>query len=305
MGVVYLGRTDTGALAAIKVILPEYAADDDFRTRFRREVEAARRVESPWAVPVTGAETEGEHPWLATAFVPGPALAEAVARCGPLPARSVRVLGRLLARALTAVHAAGLVHRDVKPGNVLLTVDGPRLIDFGIARAADATALTATGLVVGTPGFLSPEQATGDGTAAGPASDVFSLGCLLAYAATGRPPTAAGPSRHCSTGPSTTSPISRGSTTPDSTRCSPPCWPRTPAHGPPRRSSTPGSPRTRPTAPSTGCPRTSWRSSPTGPPPCWSCPASTPRSRRKGRPRPPPVPAGAGSCCSPAPRRWR
>ncbi|MEV0578514.1 bifunctional serine/threonine-protein kinase/ABC transporter substrate-binding protein [Streptomyces sp. NPDC050392] len=192
MGVVYLGRTDTGALAAIKVILPEYAADDDFRTRFRREVEAARRVESPWAVPVTGAETEGEHPWLATAFVPGPALAEAVARCGPLPARSVRVLGRLLARALTAVHAAGLVHRDVKPGNVLLTVDGPRLIDFGIARAADATALTATGLVVGTPGFLSPEQATGDGTAAGPASDVFSLGCLLAYAATGRPPYGSG-----------------------------------------------------------------------------------------------------------------
>ncbi|MEV0786454.1 bifunctional serine/threonine-protein kinase/ABC transporter substrate-binding protein [Streptomyces sp. NPDC050423] len=192
MGVVYLGRTDAGALAAIKVILPEYAEDGDFRARFRREVEAARRVDSPWAVPVTGAETEGGHPWLATAFVPGPALSEAVARCGPLPARSVRVLGRLLARALTAVHAAGLVHRDVKPGNVLLTADGPRLIDFGIARAADATALTATGLVVGTPGFLSPEQATGGGTAAGPASDVFSLGCLLAYAATGRPPFGSG-----------------------------------------------------------------------------------------------------------------
>lgn len=192
MGVVYLGRTDTGALAAIKVILPEYAADDDFRTRFRREVEAARRVESPWAVPVTGADTEGEQPWLATAFVPGPALSEAVARCGPLPPRSVRVLGRLLARALTSVHTAGLVHRDVKPGNVLLTVDGPRLIDFGIARAADATALTATGLLVGTPGFLSPEQAAGGGTEAGPASDVFSLGCLLAYAATGRPPFGSG-----------------------------------------------------------------------------------------------------------------
>ncbi|MFF1924733.1 bifunctional serine/threonine-protein kinase/ABC transporter substrate-binding protein [Streptomyces sp. NPDC058221] len=192
MGVVYLGRTDAGALAAIKVILPEYAEDGDFRARFRREVEAARRVDSPWAVPVTGAGTEGERPWLATAFVPGPALSEAVARCGPLPARSVRVLGRLLARALTAVHTAGLVHRDVKPANVLLTVEGPRLIDFGIARAADATALTATDLVVGTPGFLSPEQASGGGTAAGPASDVFSLGCLLAYAATGRPPFGSG-----------------------------------------------------------------------------------------------------------------
>ncbi|WP_406484775.1 bifunctional serine/threonine-protein kinase/ABC transporter substrate-binding protein [Streptomyces sp. NBC_01563] len=192
MGVVYLGRKDTGALAAVKVILPEYAEDDDFRARFRREVEAARRVESPWAVPVTGAGTEGERPWLATAFVPGPALSEAVARCGPLPARSVRVLGRLLSRALASVHAAGLVHRDVKPGNVLLTVDGPRLIDFGIARAVDATALTATDLLVGTPGFLSPEQATGGGTSAGPASDVFSLGCLLAYAATGRPPFGSG-----------------------------------------------------------------------------------------------------------------
>ncbi|MFE7757714.1 bifunctional serine/threonine-protein kinase/ABC transporter substrate-binding protein [Streptomyces sp. NPDC057429] len=188
MGVVYLGRTDAGATAAVKVILPEHAGDDAFRARFRREVEAARTVRSPWAVTVTGAETRGERPWLATAFVPGPSLAEAVARCGPLPARSVRVLGRLLSRALTAVHTAGLVHRDVKPGNVLLTVDGPRLIDFGIARAGDATALTATDLVVGTPGFLSPEQASGGGTAPGPASDVFSLGCLLAYAATGRPP---------------------------------------------------------------------------------------------------------------------
>ncbi|MEU3653753.1 bifunctional serine/threonine-protein kinase/ABC transporter substrate-binding protein [Streptomyces sp. NPDC032161] len=192
MGVVYLGRADSGALAAIKVILPEYAEDDDFRTRFSREAEAARRVDSPWAVAVTDTDTAGERPWLATEFVPGLALSEAVARCGPLPARSVRVLGRLLSRALASVHAAGLVHRDVKPGNVLLSADGPRLIDFGIARAVDATALTATDLVVGTPGFLSPEQATGGGTAAGPASDVFSLGCLLAYAATGRPPFGSG-----------------------------------------------------------------------------------------------------------------
>ncbi|WP_103535255.1 bifunctional serine/threonine-protein kinase/ABC transporter substrate-binding protein [Streptomyces sp. SM11] len=190
MGVVYLGRTDAGALAAIKVILPELAGDEDFRTRFRRETEAARRVDSPWAVPVTGADTEAERPWLATEFVPGPTLSDVVARRGPLPVRSVAVLGRLLSRALAAVHAAGLVHRDVKPGNVLLTADGPRLIDFGIARAADATALTATGLVVGTPGFLPPEQASGN--TAGPAGDVFSLGCLLAYAATGRPPFGSG-----------------------------------------------------------------------------------------------------------------
>ncbi|WP_445395320.1 bifunctional serine/threonine-protein kinase/ABC transporter substrate-binding protein [Streptomyces sp. LE64] len=190
MGVVYLGRTDAGALAAVKVILPEHAGDEDFRARFRREAEAARRVDSPWAVPVTGADTEAERPWLATEFVPGPPLSDVVARRGPLPVRSVMVLGRLLSRALAAVHGAGLVHRDVKPGNVLLTVDGPRLIDFGIARATDATALTATGVLVGTPGFLAPEQVAG-GTA-GPEGDVFSLGCLLAYAATGRPPFGSG-----------------------------------------------------------------------------------------------------------------
>ncbi|MFE7618908.1 bifunctional serine/threonine-protein kinase/ABC transporter substrate-binding protein [Streptomyces sp. NPDC057496] len=192
MGAVYLGRTADGALAAVKVILPEHAGDADFRARFHREAEAARRVDSPWAVRVTGSGTEDERPWLATEFVPGPALSEAVARCGPLPARSVRVLGRLLARALAAVHTAGLVHRDVKPGNILLALDGPRLIDFGIARVADATALTAADLVVGTPGFLAPEQATEGAAAVGPAGDVFSLGCLLAYAATGRPPFGSG-----------------------------------------------------------------------------------------------------------------
>ncbi|MEV8034366.1 bifunctional serine/threonine-protein kinase/ABC transporter substrate-binding protein [Streptomyces sp. NPDC086182] len=188
MGVVYLGRTESGALAAVKVIQAEYADEPDFRARFRREVEAARRVTSPWAVPVTGAAPDAAAPWLATAFVPGPSLEEAVTRHGPLPARSVRVLARMLAAALREVHAAGLVHRDVKPANVLLAVDGPRLIDFGIARAADETAITSTDLVVGTPGFLSPEQAEARGSAVGPPSDIFSLGCLLAYAASGRPP---------------------------------------------------------------------------------------------------------------------
>ncbi|MGW4913236.1 bifunctional serine/threonine-protein kinase/ABC transporter substrate-binding protein [Streptomyces sp. NPDC004270] len=186
MGVVYLGRSETGALAAVKVIRAEGATDDDFRTRFAREAELAGRVDSPWVVPVLGADATARDPWLATAFVAGPALAEAVRDHGPLPTAAVRVLGSLLGEALAAVHAAGLVHRDVKPGNVLLAVNGPRLIDFGIARAADDTALTASGLVVGSPGFLAPEQARGED--AGPASDVFALGCVLAYAATGRPP---------------------------------------------------------------------------------------------------------------------
>lgn len=188
MGVVYLARTPTGAPAAVKVIQPEYAEQPEFRARFRREAASARRVSSPWVVPVLGADTEAEAPWLATAFVPGPSLAEAVTACGPLPDHGVRVLGKVLARAVAAVHDAGLVHRDLKPGNVLLALDGPRLIDFGIARptAAEETDLTSDSMVVGTPGFLSPEQARA--REVGPASDVFSLGCLLAYAATGRPP---------------------------------------------------------------------------------------------------------------------
>ncbi|MFF7467782.1 ABC transporter substrate-binding protein [Streptomyces sp. NPDC008092] len=186
MGVVYLGRSETGALAAVKVIRAGSGADDGFRARFAREAELAARVDNPWVVPVLGADATAREPWLATGFVAGPSLAEAVAAHGPLPVAAVRVLGSLLGEALAAVHAAGLVHRDVKPGNVLLAVDGPRLIDFGIARAADDTALTASGMVVGTPGFLAPEQARGEGATA--ASDVFALGCVLAYASTGRPP---------------------------------------------------------------------------------------------------------------------
>ncbi|UPZ27567.1 bifunctional serine/threonine-protein kinase/ABC transporter substrate-binding protein [Streptomyces sp. LRE541] len=188
MGVVYLARAASGDLAAVKVIQPEYAEEHDFRARFRREAASARQVDSPWVVPVLGADVEAEAPWLATAFVPGPSLAEAVAHCGPLPVRATRVLGKVLARALGAVHRAGLVHRDVKPGNILLAPDGPRLIDFGIARptAADATELTSELMVVGTPGFLSPEQARAQPVT--PASDVFALGCVLAYATTGQLP---------------------------------------------------------------------------------------------------------------------
>ncbi|OII65675.1 hypothetical protein BJP40_16255 [Streptomyces sp. CC53] len=188
MGVVYLARTPGGALAAVKVVRAAYADDPAFRARFAREVRTAGRVRSPWVVPLLGAGPEDRPPWLATAYVPGPSVAEAVELCGPLPRRSVAVLGTRLAEALGDVHAAGLVHRDVKPGNVLLALDGPRLIDFGIAREPAGTALTGTGTVVGSPGFLSPEQARGTGAGIGPPSDVFSLGCLLAFAATGNRP---------------------------------------------------------------------------------------------------------------------
>ncbi|MGW7096068.1 bifunctional serine/threonine-protein kinase/ABC transporter substrate-binding protein [Streptomyces sp. NPDC054874] len=191
MGVVLLSRSPGGALVAIKLIRAEYADDAAFRARFRREVAIARQVRNRWAVPVVDADTEAPAPWLATEFVPGPALSEAVGGGGPLPERGVRALGSMLAEALDAVHAAGLVHRDVKPGNVLLGLDGPRLIDFGIARALDDTVLTATDVIVGSPGFLSPEQA--QGRRIGPASDVFSLGCVLVYAATGGRPFGSGP----------------------------------------------------------------------------------------------------------------
>ncbi|MFJ9641345.1 bifunctional serine/threonine-protein kinase/ABC transporter substrate-binding protein [Streptomyces sp. NPDC101178] len=191
MGVVLLGRSPGGALVAIKLIRAEYADDPGFRTRFRREVAIARQVRNRWAVPVVDADTEAAAPWLATEFVPGPPLSEAVGGGAPLPERSVRALGSMLAEALEAVHRAGLVHRDVKPGNVLLGLDGPRLIDFGIARALDDTVLTATDAIVGSPGFLSPEQA--QGRRIGPASDIFSLGCVLVYAATGGRPFGSGP----------------------------------------------------------------------------------------------------------------
>ncbi|MFJ3792401.1 protein kinase [Kitasatospora sp. NPDC090091] len=187
MGRVYLGRTQGGRTVAVKVVRPDLAGDTEFRARFRQEVAAARRVGGAWTAPVLDADTESGHPWVATGYVAGPALAAAVQEFGPLPEPAVRTLGVGLAEALAHVHGLGLVHRDVKPSNVLLTLDGPRLIDFGIARALDATtALTQSGFVVGSPGFMSPEQA--HGRPAGPPGDVFSLGAVLAYAATGTMP---------------------------------------------------------------------------------------------------------------------
>ncbi|WP_329297380.1 bifunctional serine/threonine-protein kinase/ABC transporter substrate-binding protein [Streptomyces sp. NBC_00659] len=185
MGVVFLARAPGGAIAAVKTVRSSYADESGFRTRFRREVEAARQVSSRWVVPLLDADADAEAPWLATSYVPGPSLAEAVDAFGPLSLASVRVLGVRLAEALDAVHGTGLVHRDVKPGNILLAPDGPRLIDFGIARAPDATALTSSGVIVGSPGFLAPEQARARGGEIGPPTDVFSLGCVLAFAATG------------------------------------------------------------------------------------------------------------------------
>jgi len=187
MGRVYLGRSAGGRTVAVKVVHPHFASDEEFRARFRREVEAARRVGGAWTAPVLDADPQAPVPWVATGYAAGPPLAAAVADSGPLPLHSVRALGAGLAEALTAVHGLGLVHRDVKPSNVLLTLDGPLLIDFGIARATDGTAsLTSTGVSVGSPGYMSPEQILGKGVTG--AADVFSLGAVLAYAATGESP---------------------------------------------------------------------------------------------------------------------
>ncbi|PJM91669.1 serine/threonine-protein kinase [Streptomyces sp. CB01373] len=187
MGRVYLGRSAGGRTVAVKIVHPHFALDEEFRARFRREVEAARRVGGAWTAPVLDADPGAPVPWVATAYAAGPSLAAAVADAGPLPGHSVRALGAGLAEALAAVHELGLVHRDVKPSNVLLTLDGPLLIDFGIARATDGTAsLTSTGVSVGSPGYMSPEQILGKGVTG--AADVFSLGAVLVHAATGEPP---------------------------------------------------------------------------------------------------------------------
>jgi eukaryotic-like serine/threonine-protein kinase len=187
MGRVYLGVSPGGRPVAVKAIRAELAADPQFRTRFGREVAAARRVSGVFTAQVVDADVDGPVAWMATAYVPGPSLSDAVERNGPLPEASLLALAAGLAESLGAIHAAGVVHRDLKPSNVLLAEDGPRVIDFGISRAAaEATALTQTGLVVGSPGFMSPEQAMGNQV--GPPSDVFNLGAVLAFAGTGEGP---------------------------------------------------------------------------------------------------------------------
>ncbi len=186
MGRVYLGRSPGGHHVAIKAIRGELADDADFRTRFAREVAAARKVNGIFTAPVVDADLRGPVPWLATTYIPGPSLADAVAHGGPLSSASVLVLAAGLAEGLHAIHSAGIVHRDLKPSNVILAEDGPRLIDFGISQSAGMSTLTRTGMVLGSPGFMSPEQA--EGHEVGPPSDIFSLGAVLAFAATGHGP---------------------------------------------------------------------------------------------------------------------
>ncbi|WP_404797921.1 serine/threonine-protein kinase [Streptomyces pristinaespiralis] len=184
MGKVYLSYTPGGRAVAIKVIRPDFGQDAEFRRRFAQEVQAAQRVQGLFTAPVIDADAEAEQPWLATAYVPGPSLADAVAQHGKLPVQTVLLLVAGIAEALQIIHGAGIVHRDLKPANVLLAADGPRVIDFGIARAADATSLTSSGVTIGTPSFMAPEQAAGSHVT--PATDIFALGQLTAYAATGK-----------------------------------------------------------------------------------------------------------------------
>ncbi|MFC7733214.1 serine/threonine-protein kinase [Actinomadura keratinilytica] len=297
MGRVYLGVSPGGRAVAVKVVHPELAADPQFRRRFAAEVQAARTVGGFHTTPVVDADPDADPPWLVTAYIAGPSLAEVLAEHGPLPEATVRRLGAGLAEALEAVHAAGLVHRDLKPSNILLADDGPRVIDFGIARALDATALTRPGAVSGTPGYLAPERLNDE--PAGPPADVFALGVVLCHAA-GVRPSATAPSRRCCTAPSTRSPCW--------TACRPPCatwwpraWPRTPAAVPRPRSCSaacrtprPGRRRRR------GCPARCAPWSPSGSPPSRR-PTPTGRAGSPDRPRSPPRRSRPLPRCRPSP----
>ncbi len=186
MGVVYLGSDRRGQRVALKVIRPDLAEDQEFRSRFAREVSAARRIRGGCTARLVAADLDADRPWFATQYVPGPSLHDKVQQEGPLPPSQVASIGAALAEGLVAVHEAGVVHRDLKPSNILLSPKGPRIIDFGIAWATGASTLTHVGTAVGSPGFLAPEQVRG--AAVTPATDVFALGATLAYAASGDSP---------------------------------------------------------------------------------------------------------------------
>ncbi|HJZ08314.1 MAG TPA: serine/threonine-protein kinase, partial [Trebonia sp.] len=191
MGQVFLARSTAGRLVAVKTIRIELAEEPGFRARFAREVAAARQVSGVFTAAVVAADPEADLPWVATAYVPAPSLSTLVRNCGPLPVPAVRWLAAGCAEALESIHAAGLLHRDVKPSNVLVTMYDdkpvPKVIDFGVARAAERVQLTVTRGAAGTPAYMAPEQAR-DATQASPASDVFSLGATIVFAATGHPP---------------------------------------------------------------------------------------------------------------------
>ncbi|WP_411084916.1 PQQ-binding-like beta-propeller repeat protein [Streptomyces sp. 061-3] len=187
MGLVYLARSASGRRVAIKTVRTELAEDQLFRVRFTREVEAARAVSGFYTAAVVDADPRAAVPWLATAYVPAPSLEEIVNECGPMPTQAVRWLAAGIAEALQSIHGAGLVHRDLKPSNVLVVEDGPRVIDFGIASGVSNTRLTMTNVAVGTPAYMSPEQARDSRSVTG-ASDIFSLGSTLVFAATGHAP---------------------------------------------------------------------------------------------------------------------
>lgn len=191
MGRVYLARTPGGRPVAVKVVRAEFADDAEFRRRFRREVTAAGAVHGVFTAPLLDADPDATRPWLATAYVPGPSLRQVVTEHGPLPTASVQHLAAGVAEALRGIHAAGIVHRDLTPGNVLLAADGPRVIDFGIARTLEDSQLTRTGAQVGTAGFMAPEQAAG--APIGSPADIFGFGALVTFAATGNPPFGEGP----------------------------------------------------------------------------------------------------------------
>jgi Protein kinase domain len=193
MGVVHLARDPQGGLVAIKVLHPWHpwgGEEATARRRLAREVETMRRVRSPFVAEVLDADVAGEFPYIVTRYVPGPTLDEMVRTHGPLAGPGLRLLGYGMAEALTAIHAAGVVHRDLKPGNVMLSDNRPVVIDFGIAQSGDSTRLTQTGLVMGTPGYLAPEVI--EGQPSSPASDVHSWGATMAFAATGHPPYGSG-----------------------------------------------------------------------------------------------------------------
>jgi hypothetical protein len=192
MGEVYLASSPAGRPVAVKLVLPQLARDPLFRRRFAHELAAARRVTGGHTPAVVDADVNAERPWMATAYIPGPSLSDVVETHGPLPEPVVLGLAAGVAEALADFHTAGIVHRDLKPSNVLLADDGPKVIDFGISRALDGTTLTVTGVQVGTAGYMAPEQAEGQKIT--PAADVFALGCVLAYAATGIAPFGDGPS---------------------------------------------------------------------------------------------------------------